>query len=265
MKKVLSIACIALLLTALFMPAVFAEEETQYIYDNASLLNESELSEVKNDLQTVSQKHCIDVVVLTVNDYQSYFSEYFNQNFSTIDDACEYVCKDVLYNKNNVLLMVSMSDRDWCIASNEKGHDAFTAYGREYIGNAINEDLHDGDYDDAFEKYAKLADEFIAEYEKGTPYDTNHKKMTMTDYLIRFGIPIGAGLIVGLIAVFSVKKKYKPVQLKAEANDYLIQNSLQVHNAYDHFIYTHVSRTRKAKQSSSSHDSGSFGSTSGKF
>ncbi|MBQ7505085.1 MAG: TPM domain-containing protein [Ruminococcus sp.] len=265
MKKVLSIACIALLLTALFMPAVLAEEETNYIYDNASLLNDSEYSEVQSALKTVSKAHGIDVIALTVDDYQEFFSKQYNKDFNTIDDASEYVCKNVLYNKNNVLLMISMSERDWCIASNEKGHDAFTAYGREYIGDAINEDLHDGDYKDAFTDFADLADEFLVEYEKGTPYDTNHKKMTMTDYLFRFGIPAAAGLIIGLIAVFSVKKKYKPVQLKAEANDYLIQGSLQVHNAYDHFIYTHVSRTRKAKQSSSSHDSGSFGSTSGKF
>ena len=265
MKKVLSIACIALILAALLSPMVYAADENEYIYDNAFLLNESEYANVQSSLKTVSEKHGIDVIILTVDDYQEFFSKKFNQNFSTIDDASEYVCKNVLNNKNNVLLMISMAERDWCIASNEKGHDAFTAYGREYIGDAINEDLHDGDYKDAFTQFSKLADEFLAEYEKGTPYDTNHKKMKLSDYLFRFGIPVGAGLIIGLIAVLSVKKKYKPVQLKAEANDYLIQGSLQVHNAYDHFIYTHVSRTRKAKSSSSSHDSGSFGSTSGKF
>lgn len=265
MKKVLSIAVIALILAALLTPMVYAADDTQYVFDNASLLSDDDLGEVESSLKTVSEKHGVDVVVLTVDDYKSFFSEYFNKDFYTIDDAAEYVCKDVLENENNVILMVSMAERDWCIASNKKGHDAFTAYGREYIGNAINEDLHDGDYDDAFLKYSKLADEFLTEYEKGTPYDTNHKRMTTTDYLIRFGVPIGAGVIIALIAVFAVKKSYKPVQLKAEANDYLVQDSLQVHNAYDHFIYTHVSRTRRAKQSSSSHDSGSFGSTSGKF
>ncbi|MCR5652991.1 MAG: TPM domain-containing protein [Ruminococcus sp.] len=264
MKKVLSIACVILIIAALLMPVVSAD--SKYIIDSASLLNDSETAEVDDALAGVSGKYGIDVMVFTLSDYQQFFEENYNENFSTIDDAAEFVCKDLLQNPDNVILMISMSGRDWCIASNEKGHDAFTAYGREYIGDAINDDLHDGDYKKAFIKFANLADDFIAEYEKGTPYDTNHKKMTMTDYLFRFGIPLGAGLIISLIVVIAIRSKYKPVRLKAEANDYLIQGSLQVHQAYDRFIYTSVSRTRKAKSSSSSsHDSGSFGSTSGKF
>ena len=261
MKKVLSIACIVLI----FVPVASAAEN-EYIYDNASLLSDSEYTNVQNALKATTDKYGIEVVILTVYDYEEFFSENFSENFYTIDDAAEFVCKSVLDNKNNVILIISMAESDWCIASNEKGHDAFTAYGREYIGDAINDDLHDGDYEDAFLKFNDLADEFLAEASKGTPYDTNHKKMTIKDYLIRFGVPLGAGLIIAIIAVVSIRKKYKPVRLKAEANDYLIQGSLQLHNAYDHFIYTHVSRTRKQKSSSSSsHDSGSFGSTSGKF
>ncbi len=265
MKKVLSIACVILILAALFIPVVSAEDSSSYIYDTADLLNDSEVSTVDSALTDVSGKYGVDVIILTTYDYKEFFSENYNESFYDIDDAAEYLCKDLFRNKNNVVLIISMADRDWCIASNEKGHDAFTAYGREYIGNAINEELHDGDYKDAFTHFAKLADEFLAENEKGTPYDTNHKKMTLTDYLIRFGIPLGAGLLIALIVVMSIKKKYKPVQLKAEANDYLINGSLQLHNSYDHFIYTNVTRTRRAKSSSSSHDSGSFGSTSGKF
>ena len=109
MKKVLSIACIVLIFTALFMPAVLAAEESDYLYDNASLLNDSEFNEVQNELKTVSQAHGIDVIVLTVNDYQTFFSEYFDKSFNTIDDAAEYVCKNVLENENNVILMISMS------------------------------------------------------------------------------------------------------------------------------------------------------------
>lgn len=264
MKKVLSIAIIAFILAALLAPMAYAED-SDYIYDNALLLNDNELNEVRDSLETVSNKYGVQTVIITMNNYRDFFSEYFEQDFYDIDSASEYVCRDVLENKNNVLLMISMDGRDWCISSNEEGHDAFTAYGREYIGDAINDELHDGDYKDAFTHFAKLADEFLAEYKKGTPYDTNHKKMTFTDYLIRFGIPIGAGVIIGLIVVFAVKSKYKPVRLKAEANDYLVPGSLQLHNAYDRFIYTSISRTRKAKTDSSSHDSGSFGSTSGKF
>ena len=265
MKKVLSVACIALILATLFVPIVSASDNTGFLFDNTSLLSDSEASAVEEALAAPSEKYGVDVIILTVNDFEEFFSENYNENFYDINDAAEYLCKDVLPNKNNVVLMVSMAYRDWCIASNEKGHDAFTAYGREYIGNEVTEYLSDGDYEEAFLKFSELADEFLAEAEKGTPYDTNHKRMTLTDYLIRFGIPLGAGLIIAFIVTMVIRQKYKPVHLKAEANDYLIPGSLQVHNAYDHFIYTHVSRTRKAKSNSSGSDRGSFGSTSGKF
>lgn len=260
MKKVLSIAVVAFILAALFIPVVSAAS-TRPLFDDAQLLDDNEVVEVQTALRNVTDKYGVEVSVVTLNDYTEVFGA------GTIDDAAETFCKSGEYiSKDCVVLMISMAGRDWCIASNQKGHDAFTAYGREYIGNAINEELHDGDYDDAFIHYSKLCDEFLAEAQKGTPYDNNHKLMTTTDYLIRFGIPLGAGIIIGIIAVLSVKSKYKPVRLKAEANDYLIQGSLQVHQQYDHFIYTHVTRTRRAKESSSSsHDSGSFGSTSGKF
>lgn len=262
MKKVLSIAIVALILAALCIPVISsAATKSALLFDEAGLLDESDNTEIKNLLVEVSNKHGVDVAIVTVQD----FAETFKTN--TIREADEYFCKESGYVSTDcVTLMISMSERDWYIYSNDKAHEAFDSWGLEYIGDQINEDLHDGDYDDAFAKYADLADEFLVAYEKGTPYSSSHKKMSLTDYLIRFGVPIGAGLLIGLIAVFSVKKKYKPVQLKAEANDYLIQGSLQVHNAYDHFIYTHVSRTRKAKSSSSnSFDSGSSSGAGGKF
>lgn len=266
MKKVLSIIFAAVILTTLLMPAAFAADNNDLLYDTAGILSEDEASKLQSAIAAVNEKYNIDVSILTVYDYKDFFLENFNKNCSDLDEAAECFCNSGVISEDCVLLIMSTSERDYRIASNEKGHDAFTKYGREYIDEAIKDSLSDDNYIEAFTKFIDLADEFIAEYEKGTPYDTNHKKMGFFDYLIRFGVPLGAGLVVGIIAVFVVNKKYKPVQLKAEANDYLIPGSLQVHNAYDRFIYTHVTRTAKPKNnSSSSSDSGSFGSTGGKY
>lgn len=260
MKKVLSIACIALILTALLLPTVYASD-SYLLLDNAGLLSESEAAEVEKELLEVSNKYNYDVAVLTVDNYRTDFGT----EFSDIKDAALYYCQEYL-SQNSVVFVISMDERDGAIQTNPDGKLAFTQYGREYIVDQVREKVSDGEYKEAFLQYTELADDFLAEAEKGTPYDTNHKVMGFFDYLIRFGIPLIAGLVIAIIALLAVKKRYKPVQLKAEANDYLIPGSLQVHNAYDRFIYTHVTRTAKPKNNSSGgSSSNNSGGTSFKF
>ncbi len=258
MKRVISIALAALILAALCMTAVSAFDNPP-MYDEAELLTESDNREVQAKLQEVTDKHGVDVAVLTVDNYEE----------STIDEAAENVCKySGALAEDCVLFMISMDNRKWCIAANNKGHDAFTAYGREFVGEELKPLLSDSDYKEAFLGFADYADQFLTEAEKGTPYDTNHKYTKLSDVLKRGGISLGIGLLIAIIAALALKSKYKPVRFKAEANDYLVQGSLELRQSYDHFLYTHTTRTRRKDDNdsgSSSHDSGSFGSSSGSF
>ena len=268
MKKILSIAFIVLILAAIFAPAVSAStSEEASLWDLAGLLNDSEYSEVASALTNVSNKYNIDVAIVTTDSYSELIEYNYEQTVYTVDDAAEVICKNTLED-DSALLLISMNDRKWCIAANNRGHDALTAYGREYIGNSIKPYLTDKNYKEAFLNYVSYIDDFLAEAEKGTPYDTNHKVFEFS--FKTAGISLLIGAIIGILAVIVLKGKYKPVRLKAEANDYLVQDSLNVRQSYDHFLYTHVSRTERHDNDhdsggSSSHDSGSFGSSSGSF
>ena len=244
MKKVLSFAVIAFILTTLLIPVVCASESS-LLYDYAELLSESEASDVQSALQKVSDKNDMDIAVLTVDDIDSsaqYMADNFYLDAGLNDDGC--------------LLLVKMSggegSREIYLATHGYGITAFTDYGIDYICGSIKEDMSAGNYKNALIKFAYNADDFISEAKNGKPYDTNHKKKELMDYLKAIGISLGAGLIISAIAVLTIRSKYKPVQLKAEANDYLIPGSLQVHNAYDRFIYTHITRTAKPKNNSGS-------------
>ena len=89
----------------------------------------------------------------------------------------------------------------------------------------------------------------------------------MGTVLKRAGVSLAIGLVIAILAVLVLWRKYKPVMLKAEANDYLVEGSLVLRQSYDHFLYTHVDRTRKSDDDngggSSTHTSSSGSSHGG--
>jgi uncharacterized protein len=170
------------------------------------------------------------------------------------------------YSNDGILLLIATEDRNWYISTKGYGITAFTDYGIDYIGEALKPDLKNSEWYDAFDKFADLAADFVKEARSGKPYDTNHKIESMSDILFAVGVSAFIGIVIAVVIVLTVKSKYKPVKLKAEANDYLIDGSLELKQSYDHFLYTHVSRTAKPKDSgggSSTHTSSSGSSHGG--
>ena len=57
-----------------------------------------------------------------------------------------------------------------------------------------------------------------------------------------FLIPLGIGLIAGLIVLFSLLSQLKSVVQKHEASDYMTPNSLKLSVRSDHFVDRHTER-----------------------
>lgn len=57
-----------------------------------------------------------------------------------------------------------------------------------------------------------------------------------------FLIPLGIGLIVGLIVLFSLLSQLKTVVQKHEASDYITPNSLKLTHRDDRFVTKHTDR-----------------------
>lgn len=254
MKKVLSLLFILVILSALIVTPASAEKKL--VIDNANVLSSAEVQDLTGKLETLGDKYDMDFVILTIRtlggkaDYE-YADDYYDYNG---------------YDDDGSLLLVSVDDHKGYISTKGYGITAFTDYGIGYISSEIKGDIKKGNYYNAFDKYIKLCDEFVNEAKNGKAYDTNHKKKGFTDMLFGVGVSLFIGLIIAILAALSLKKKYKPVMLKAEANDYLVQGSLNVKNAYDNFLYTHVTRVKRKDDSnsggSSTHTSSS-GSTHG--
>ena len=256
MKKVLSLFFAAVILTAICITPFGAAEKGAKVVDDSGYFTAQQTAALTNKLTETGNKYNMDLVVVLVPSLQGeskviYADDYYDYNG---------------YKNDGCLLLLCIDDREWYISTKGYGITAFTDYGIDFIGEQLKPELKAKNYYGACDEFADLCDEFIKEAKKGTPYDTNHKRRDTFDYVFAVLISLGIGLAVAVITALSIKSKYKPVRLKAEANDYLVQGSLNVRNSYDNFLYTHVTRTRREKNNgggSSTHTSSSGSSHGG--
>lgn len=258
MKRVLSFIIAIIVISTLAVP-FSAVSNSPKVVDDAKTMSDAEVKSLSAQLEEVSKNSGIDVVVVTIptltsGTMQSYADDYYDYN-GYANDGC--------------LLLVAVEDNARYISTKGFGITALTDWGIQNLGAEVRPIMEKGKWYDAFVRYGQLVDEFVAEARNGKPYDTNHKRGSTSDLIIAILISLGIGLVISLIVVLSIKSKYKPVRLKAEANDYLVDGSLQLKESYDHFLYTHVTRTRRSddkgggssthtSSSGSSHGGGSF-------
>ena len=165
-------------------------------------------------------------------------------------------------NRDGLLLLISMEDRDWYISTTGYGITAFTDAGIQYIGNKIKEHLSDGDYDAAFNSFAELCDDFITKARDGKPYDSgNMPKEPMKKGWILAAII--AGFLLSFITVGTMKSKLKTVRFQPMASSYMKAGSMNITESRDMFLYNTVTRTAKPKDNDSGGGSSTHSSSSG--
>lgn len=258
MKKVLSLSLAFLLIAVLLVPAFATEPEL--LNDGIGCLSESDAEQVSSKLKEVSDKLDFDVVIVTTDSLEgksitAYADDYFDYGGygrGNTRDGCVLV---VYYN--------GTSTERW-ISTSGYGITALTDYGIQYIGTRVAPLMDDGEFYEAFIDYANLCDELVVQARAGKPLDVQGSKKEGKPAL-RIIIAIVVGLIAGFVAISVIKGKYKPVKFKANAQDYLVNGSLQVTGAYDNFRTSSVTRTAISNNSSggSSTHTSSSGRTHG--
>jgi uncharacterized protein len=209
--------------------------------DLADLLEDDEEEKLQEQFTEIAKKYQCDVVVLTTDSCggktpQSYTEDYYEANDYGYGSDC-----------SGIILMVSMGERKFHMTTEGSAIDAFTDYGLEQIDELITENLSDGEYYEAFRKFGKLADAFLAEAEEGTPYDVNNAYEEPMSIGMRVLIAAVAGLVIALIVILVLLGQLKSVGMKHEAKEYVRQGSFHVTRQRDIFLYRTVSKTRKER------------------
>lgn len=261
MKKRISAFLFVFILCLSFGVTVFVREagaeNRARLVDRAGLLDESGQAGLSAELDDISERQQLDVVIVTVNTLDGktpmqYADDFYDNNGYGFGDK-----------KDGVLLLISMGDRDWWISTTGYGITAFTDAGLEYMSEQFLPALSDGDYEKAFTCYAALCDKFITQARTGNPYDTGN--LPKEPFRVGFSvcIALAAGLVFALITTGVMKSKLKSVRFQPQASSYVKSGSMNITESRDLFLYRNVNRKAKTKNNSSQGGSRTHVSSSG--
>ena len=261
MIKKLSCFITAVFLCAYFMISASAlgDKIVPRLADGADLLTEQQEEMLLEKLNSVSEKHGFDVVVITVETLDG--SGMTAAEFA--DDTYDYNNFGFGSEKNGILLLINMEESEWFFSTSGYGNTAFTYDGWNYIGYEIQPYLSDGDFYEAFETYAELCDDFLTQAKTGEPYtNSNLPKGKLSLLWIPGSILIGMG--ISLLIMLGFRGQLRSVRRKPSANDYQIPGSMQVTHQSEMFLYRNVTRIPRQTQSTSSKGGGMRVGSSGR-
>ena len=221
-------------------------EDNLLVWDEAELLNETEVAQLNSELESISKKYKAEIRVVTLS----------SMDGGDIDEFLEYLYDESGFgygeNHDGVLLVVCMDPREYRILSNGFAGEAITSGDIDAIGEAFKSDLSDGNYADAFDTFADKCEYYLNGHINGFPFNTGKNLL----------ICLGIGLVVALIVTGIWKGQLKSVRKQSAANAYVKAGTMQITQSGDFFMYRNVTKTQK-QSSSSSGSSGSSRSTGG--
>ena len=248
MKKIFSRIFLLLISLTLVVPA-FAEFENPPIVDEAGYLMQSELTELSEKLDLVREKYSFEVAIYTESDMTSDTAE------ASADDIYDYSGYGAGENDDGIMLYICSDTREYHFTTHGKGREFFNSNGLVYLESKVVPHLSENDYYEAFEAYIEASEELLEMAKAGTPYN---KKNYSIKYIIT--VIVLCLLIPLLVAFLKMKKKLNKMKT-ARGNDYAANyvkpGSMNITTSRDLFLYSHITKTEKAKSSSGTHTSSS--------
>lgn len=238
----------SVMLVMSIVPAVLAQaaDDLMRIADWAELLTEEEEAELSDRLDEISERQQVDIVVVTVDSLEGESpSDY-------ADDFYDYNDYGFGEERDGILFLLSMEERDWYISTSGYGITAVTDAGREYMSEKFLPCLSDGEYAQAFQIFAEQCDDYITQARAGTPYDTDNVPQEPFSPLGALIIALAVGFVTALIATGIMRLGLHSVHSQSSADDYVKRDSLRLTKDYELFLYRNVSRRERPKENTSS-------------
>lgn len=242
MKRIwINFSLCLLLCLALILPATASEPHPDRLIDDGNLLTDSEEAVIEAELDRISEKWEMDLVIVTVEtldgyDEQSYaddFYDYGGYGYGRSFDGA-------------LLLLCPFEDARYLSTCGE----AIDIIELDAIRDGVLSHYEDGDYYAACMGFADTCEDLL-ESAKGFPVWT-------------IFIALIAGAVLSfLIPMAVLKGQLKTVAPKAAAADYVRRGSLDLQMERDVFLYRNVTRVAKPKNNSSGTHTSSSGRSHG--
>ena len=263
MKRLISIMAAVFLLALLAIPAAAAEAPEYCVYDNAGLLGDIEYQTLEDYAQEISTQRQCAVYFVTVDDFRNYGEgdiynvarQFFLDNDFGMGEE-----------KDGVMLILSMEDRDRSLIVHGFGETALTDYGQEYICEHFRDDFADNDWFHGVYDYLTYTDDLLSQAREGRIYDRYNWITGGVLWVWSLILGVVISLIVCGIQRAMMRKK---VHEQTSALDY-VQGDIHITRKRD--VYSHTTEVRRkiekkdsGSSGSHSHSSDGFSGTSGKF
>lgn len=292
-KKIFSLSAIfvaTLLLSAIFAQAYSlpTERRCELLVDNAQVLDSDEKERLVEMLNEISDRQMTDIAVVTVD------STYGENITAFADDFYDENGFGYGAEKDGILLLLSMDERDWALTTCGAAIDIFTDYRLNCIMNEsdVLSYLGNNEFFSAFCAFAAECDAWINVYKNsgivsenedvfagdynlpaGYENDSNFSQQSESYPLLKILVCVAAGFAVAFVALKIISSPLKSVKSKDGAADYMV-GAAQITAARDVFLYSSVSKVPINTESSnggggsSTHRSSSgtmHGGSRGKF
>ncbi|MBO4852793.1 MAG: TPM domain-containing protein [Schwartzia sp.] len=241
MKRISSVLTIFLALFVALAAFSIRAEAAGAVYDNAKLLSQSDIQKLTAEIQRIEKKHNVRIGVVTQKTLQG----------RPIGQVANALLDQGYKGAPNggIVLLLSMDNRKWYISTDNPMRAKITdEKGIKYIESEMLPKLKDNKFGEAFLKYTAAIETELDYYAKeGEPFDPSAGFHPLAAI---------AALIIGLLGGYGVREtlisSMSNVTPAARASEYLVDDSFDLTDSDDRFLFMNVTRTKKSKSSGGS-------------
>lgn len=224
-------------------------DDFQYLYDEGSLLSDSESDEIKKQCKQLSELYDINILILTNENEDNEPKRYVEDLY----DANETVWKDA------VILYINMTSRGVRIDGYGACEFIFDSDVIDNMLDNITPYLADEDCYNGMLKYLSNVDTIMSQ-PASADADSIVEKNNSTSFIKRTLINIAISFVIGGIAV-GIMAYNSTGRMTANGSTYIDPKHSKILGQWDRYIRTTTTRVPKPKQNSN--DTNGFGGGGG--
>lgn len=210
-------------------------QEPSRMMDKGDLLDRAEEEKLLEQLDEISQRHQLDVVVVTVKNLEGQAAKDYAQTLFATEGygfGAEH---------DGILLLVNAEDGSWHLHTSGDGTAVYTDEVQGVFFEQVAPQLNDGAYANGFQAFATMCDDAAAREQTVSRSNT----APLPTERFPFGKYLLGALVVGALAasfvVFSMKG-----QLKLDKKEAGATTDLKLTVNKDIFLYSTISRSKGA-------------------
>ncbi len=244
MKKIICL----IIATLLFSLVTVSAGSNPVLADNAELFTDMEKQSLVNKLEEIYDEHDFSVILITDHYYsypQDTLEEYLEEN--------PYMDSDF----EGVVFGQDVELREYFTIGFGYGQTVITDEALDAIDDTIVPYFKNDEYYEGYYEYLNLIEIFVEAADSGVTY--SGPPSSFDDWIPAILIGLIVGIVVAFVVTGVMKSAMNTARKKEEASSYLKEETFNLTQSYDNFLYDTVTRTAKPKNNSSSSSGGGGG------